>query len=134
MTAAHAHAAVRVTIGCSACIDEVRAAEETARWATAPRRRVTWLCSYVGVNDVRTLEFSMIVRVPTDADAAAVDAHYAGFTGEQFALALPDTVPVEFTDRACTTMEVALVTLGALIPDVMSVASTEPSLFEVASP
>jgi hypothetical protein len=92
---------------------------------------VTWTCSYDGgrsEEDPSSLSFSLTVRVPDDATSDEVDERYAGQTGEAFALALPDSVPMDATTWACETMEVESVKIGPLVVAEVP-APSEPSLF-----
>ena len=68
------------------------------------------------------------MRVPDDATPDEVDEHYAGQTGEAFALALPDSVPMALTEHACLTMEVESVKIGPLV-EADTPPVSEPSLF-----
>lgn len=127
----HSHPDDRLTVGCPTCIRVTREAEEVARWEQAPLRKVTWTCSYDGqpfVGPPSSLSFELTVRVPDDATPDEVDEHYAGNTGEAFALALPESVPMALTDHACLTMEVESVKIGPPIIDPVQPVSV-PSLF-----
>jgi hypothetical protein len=129
----HSHDDDRLTVGCPECIRATRAAEEVARWEQAPLRTVTWQCTYDGgtptvIGETSILSFSLTVRVPDDATPDEVDEHYAGQAGEAFALALPDSVPMDATTWACETMEVESVKIGPpIVAEVPAVS--EPSLF-----
>ena len=131
----HTHTNKRLTVGCPACIHEVRASQETARWATAPRRRVKWRCFYLvrlehGRGHLRgDVSFSIVVQVPADATHAEIDDHYIDLTGEQFVMALPDSVAIQDTDDAASTMWVDGITVGAIIPDATAQIEPQPSLF-----
>ncbi len=132
----HTHTLGRLVIGCPACIEQTRAAEEVARWDLAPVRNVTWKCTYtVPGEDVSgppsELSFTLNVKVPDDASPDEVDNHWAGLTGEAFVLALPDTVSMDYTDLAADSMDVASVTIGATIPEPTTAPCTpHPALFD----
>lgn len=108
----HTHADDRATIGCPACIDATRAAEEAARWSEAPLRRCTVHACYAYSNH---LSFDIEVAVPTGATTIELEYEYADIIGEQFVLALPDTVAMECTCWALESMEVVRIDVGPLI-------------------
>lgn len=116
---AHTHDDDRITFGCPGCI----ARAEQARIDNAPLRRVTWHCDYVLPDDdepagpPRSLSFTLEVKVPDGWGADKVDEHYAGRTGEAFAMALPDSVPMNDTAYACESMEVIGVQIGNIVAD-----------------
>lgn len=117
--------------GCPACIARVRADQLAAEVAAAPIRRVTWTCIYATPGDPgQVVTFTKDLRVPAGWDGWRVDEHYGHLTGEWFVLALPSSVELEDTGYACETMEVASVSIGAIIPDpAPAPAVDQPDLF-----
>jgi hypothetical protein len=134
----HTHELGGLVIGCPACIEQTRAAEQAARWEQAPVRKVTWTCTYNTPGEdpsgpASEVSFTREVRVPDDATPDEVDEHWASITGEAFVLALPDTVPMDHTDMAADTMDVAKVTIGPIVTaDPVTVAAPQPGLFDEA--
>jgi hypothetical protein len=129
-----------LTAACPACIARVADDQRAALIAEAPLRRCTWNCAYSLPGDdeeddccrpVRTLSFQFVARVPAGWTGWDVDDEYAGRTGEAFALALPDTVPPEWTDYACIHMDVLGVAIGSIVPDLDAAPPVDdhPSLF-----
>ena len=72
-------------------------------------------------DDVRTLTFDRVVRVPPGRDGWWCDEQYAEQTGDAFLAALPASVVMADTDYACLTMGVRSVAVGNIVPDVHAV-------------
>jgi len=130
VTAEHTHTDGRITFGCPGCI----ALAEQARIDNAPLRLCVWHCRYMAPDadgddrSIHTLTFARKVRVPDGWTGDQVDTHYLDVAGEAFALALPDSVPMEFTSWACETMEVTKVVIGDLVLDEAPVTMIQESL------
>lgn len=122
----------RLTFGCPACVERA----EEARWANAPVRRCRWHCTYDLPDETDggyELTFTLDVRVPDGADPWKVDDRYAGVTGEAFVLALPDSVPMDYTGYAMETMEVERVDIGPIVPDATAPIVDQLDLFTGAA-
>lgn len=121
----HTHTDDRITFGCPGCIHLA----ERARVANAPKRLVVWHCRYLaGPDDVRTLTVARKVRVPDGWTGDQVDQEYLAEVGEAFVMALPDDIPIEYTDAAMETMEVTKVVIGELVLDPVEPQGIQGSL------
>jgi len=58
-----------------------------------------------------------LIRVPHGWHEWQVDDEYTTLTGGAFLDALPDSVPPNMTEYACTTMNVERVAIGSVIPE-----------------
>lgn len=129
----HDHDGDALTIGCPACIVQVRTDQKAAEWADAPVRRCTWSFRCQG----RTLHFTLDVRVPAGATPWQVDERYGGETGEPIidaiATAWPKLTDERVADLAWTVCHnINVPTIGPIVPEVV-VAADQPDLFSSAS-
>jgi hypothetical protein len=134
--APHPHNGVLV-VGCPDCIAVVKRDQREAAIDAAPLRLCTWTCHYALPGDdeecgpPRVLRFDLEVRVPAGWTGWDVDEEYGSLSGDAFVFALPDSVLLEWTDYACTTMEVHNVSIGTIVAEPKPAPVAMPSLFEV---
>ena len=136
----HTHDDDRLTIGCPTCATNVAADQRAALLAASPLRNVTWHCTYDtpygdgGDDDTHILSFTRQVRVPHGWHEWQVDDEYTTLTGAAFIDALPDSVPPELTEYACTTMNVERVAIGSVVPEPdRPLDAVTSSLFDVTA-
>ena len=137
----HTHDDDRLTIGCPTCATNVAADQYAALLAASPLRNVTWYCTYNTPSDdgwddddTHILSFTRQVRVPHGWHEWQVDDEYMDRTGAAFVDALPDSVPPNMTEYACTTMNVERVAIGSVIPEPdRPLDAVDPSLFDVTA-
>jgi acetylornithine deacetylase/succinyl-diaminopimelate desuccinylase-like protein len=124
----HTHTDDRLTVGCPACADHVKADQARADLDEAPRRRLTFTVTYRTLNPKNravleaTATFKLVRAVPAGwtPDDVLTEYHDAAF--ETFSMGLPDSWTYEQYDMAHESAVFAVKIGDAVVPDVAAPA------------
>lgn len=135
----HTHPDDRLTFGCPACTEYVRADQLLAEIESAPLRRCHWTAAYgcLQVPHVvqQSLTFTTVSRVVPGWTADEVVERHYGDAFEQFAMSLPDDWTWDEYDLAFRTATLTVKIGGAVVPDltVTPAPALDVPLFDIGN-